>query len=227
MMNDHLPFIDAAYIQSEDGYHFNSDTVLLGLFLPSLKGKSVLDIGTQGGALLLYAAAKGAEKLTGIDINEDALELAEENLSAYEAELTCCALQQFRHEEFDVILCNPPFYADSPRQFLSLQQAMNRSYLPPEVLLRKARSLLKSNGSLYMIYPSSGLNELQRSAAENDFSLHELCPVYDGDASQAVRMLLKWKRGSSGECRILAPRYIREGKIVSSFDDRFIFPKVS
>ena len=227
MTNDFLPFIDRPYRQSADGYHFNSDTVLLGLFLPSLKGKSVLDIGTQAGALLLYAAAKGTQELCGIDINEEACALAGENLRDCQAEIRCCDLKDYRHPEFDVILCNPPFYVDSKRQRLSLEQAMNRSYMPAELLFGKVRSLLKSNGSFYMIYPASGLNELQRTATEKDFSLHELCPVYDGDAPQAVRMLLKWKRGNSGECRILSPRYIREGKIVSSFDDRFTFRKVS
>ena len=52
---DSLKYIDYEFIQDEDRYKVNTDTVCLGMFLDPLIGKTVLDIGTNTGALLLYA----------------------------------------------------------------------------------------------------------------------------------------------------------------------------
>ena len=116
--SDFLPYIDLPFVQPENAYHFNTDTVLLGLFLPRLKNRVVLDIGTNCGALLCYAAHKEAKMLYGADLNTTALEYAETNLKELNVPYQLYALD-FREipvSEIDTIIVNPPFYPDKERK---------------------------------------------------------------------------------------------------------------
>ena len=61
---DYLKFIDYEFDQQDCPYKVNTDTVVLGMFLDIMKNKTVLDIGCNTGALLLYAHHKGAKKLS-------------------------------------------------------------------------------------------------------------------------------------------------------------------
>ena len=74
----------------------------------------VLDIGTNTGALLLYASKFKPKKLIGIDINEKALELAKENMklnNITNVELFHAYGNTFRNnEEVDVVIFNPPYF---------------------------------------------------------------------------------------------------------------------
>ena len=74
---DYLRFIDYEFIQDDQLYKSNTDTAVFGMFLDMMKNKSVLDIGTNTGALLLYAHYHGAKYLYGVDIHKEALKIAE------------------------------------------------------------------------------------------------------------------------------------------------------
>ena len=77
---DYLPNHEEIKIyQDDEMFCINTDTMVLGEFLDIKKKDIVLDIGTNTGALLLYASKFKPKKLIGIDINEKALELAKEN----------------------------------------------------------------------------------------------------------------------------------------------------
>ena len=55
------------------------------------KGESVLDLGCNNGALLLYASRFSPSSLTGVDLLPQALDLAAENMriNGLEAKLIC------------------------------------------------------------------------------------------------------------------------------------------
>lgn len=81
--NDYLKYINYPIIQDSEMFKVNSDTAALGMFLDDLKGKTVLDLGTNNGALLLYAFYHHAGHLIGVDIYSEPLELAKENIAKY------------------------------------------------------------------------------------------------------------------------------------------------
>ena len=81
--NDYLRYINYPIIQDDKMFKVNSDTVALGMFMDNLNNKTVLDLGTNNGALLLYAHYKKAKKLIGVDIFKEALDLAYENIKNY------------------------------------------------------------------------------------------------------------------------------------------------
>ena len=114
MKTDYLPGTEFTLVQQDDMYHFNSDTVLLGRFMKAKQKDSVLDIGCASGALLLYASLHHPRQITGIDLFDEVLEQARENLERnhVRAGLVCTRVQDYRPaEQFDVIVCNPPYFA--------------------------------------------------------------------------------------------------------------------
>ena len=213
---DYLPYIDLPYKQPEDAYHFNTDTVLLGLFLPDLNNRKILDIGTNCGALLCYAAKKNASMLYGLDLNKEALEYADINLKQCGAKFSLFHqnFKDFAIFELDAVVVNPPFYPDKERDSVSENLAMNSSNMPSVELFSKCRSILKDNGSIYSIYPADRLNSYIEAASQNDFSVSMLQPVYDSNKSSAIRVLLKFRRGHKDSTRFAYPVFIKDGNIL-------------
>jgi methylase of polypeptide subunit release factors len=60
-----------------------NSTSLLLKHLPDVCGKSVLDIGTGTGILAIYAAQHGAARVTAVDVDQDALTNAAENVTSH------------------------------------------------------------------------------------------------------------------------------------------------
>ena len=83
---DYLTNTKLKLYQDDEMFKINSDTVRLGEFLNLTKNNyTILDIGTNNGALLLYAYNKKKAKFYyGVDINNEALELAKENMEMNE-----------------------------------------------------------------------------------------------------------------------------------------------
>ena len=78
---DYLPNRENYKIyQDDEMFCINTDTMVLGEFLEVYKKDVVLEIGTNTGALMLYASRFNPRRLVGIDINERALEIAEKNM---------------------------------------------------------------------------------------------------------------------------------------------------
>jgi release factor glutamine methyltransferase len=87
-----------------------------GLELP--RGANVLDVGTGSGAVAL---ALKDERVTGSDVSDQALALARANAAKLRLKVTWmhADLLEGMPEEFDALLCNPPYVADSERATLA------------------------------------------------------------------------------------------------------------
>ncbi|MFI5003765.1 MAG: peptide chain release factor N(5)-glutamine methyltransferase [Solirubrobacterales bacterium] len=91
-----------------------------GLGLP--QGARVLDVGTGSGAVALALKDERPDlQLTGSDVSEEALQLAREN-----GERLGLAVEWLRSDllgevpdEYDAVLCNPPYVAESERATLA------------------------------------------------------------------------------------------------------------
>jgi putative methylase len=95
------------------------------LMIGDIKGKSVCDLGCGTGILAIGAALLGAESVTGVDIDERALAVAQENARLLDAEVGFLAtdMREGGCRELigscDTVVMNPPFgaqkaHADRP-----------------------------------------------------------------------------------------------------------------
>jgi SAM-dependent methyltransferase len=130
-----------------------------------LKGKRVADVGTGSGVLALAAARAGAETVTAIDINPNAVLTAAENARANRVEDRVCAVCSdlfaavAPHEQFDVIISSPPSFPGVPRDIADRAWRAGPNYCDIAPLFEQARQRLTREGCAYVLLSSdSNLN---------------------------------------------------------------------
>ena len=164
---DYLPGTDIYLYQRRDMFRMNTDTALLGHFMRVKENDTVLDIGCNNGALLLYASQYTKGKLIGVDIQKEACELAEKNLAYHKLtnSMICCAdAAAFQCEPCDVVVCNPPYFRvtheDQLNESLAKRIARHETNLDFETLAAKVRQCLKENGRFYLVHRCDRLTDL-------------------------------------------------------------------
>ena len=214
---DYLKGIGYEFLQDDSLYKINTDTVSLGMFLDPMIRKTVLDIGTNTGALLLYALHQGADRLIGVDIHEDALQIASENLKRYtdNYQLICQRIQEVRIDPVDVIVCNPPFFEmNNVTEDRYFKETVFEESLPPEELFLSFRRLLKDNGEIYLIYQADRFPELYELCLKHRLKIMKMQYVHDISSPHALRVLLKLKIGKMSKLKVKNPVLIDAGEIL-------------
>ena len=159
IQSDYLPNTNFQILQDDTFYHFNSDTTLLGEFIQLKHKDTVLDIGCNTGALLLYASRFQPSILCGIDLFDEVIELAKKNmeLNEVEAELYVCDVNQFQHDLFDVIISNPPYFNTNKESLKNenhyIEAARHETYLPLDTLFSNVNRNLIKRKYLWFIHP--------------------------------------------------------------------------
>jgi tRNA1Val (adenine37-N6)-methyltransferase len=185
-----------------------TDAVLLGAWCPiDNNPKSVLDIGTGTGIIAMMLAQRtNAPQIDAFDIDEDAYEQATENFenSPFNDRLYCfhAGLDEFIEEpedEYDVIVCNPPFYVEDfktgneSRDLARFQEAM-----PFEDLVEAADLLLSEDGIFAVIIPFKEEERFIDLCAAVELYPIKITRVRGGATTPIVRSLLAFKRFELG-----------------------------
>ena len=200
MSFDYLPDTNIYLKQRKDMFRVNTDTHLLGNFMLVKKNESVLDIGTNNGALLLYAS-RYTDDLSGVDILKEAIELAAFNMeyNGLNAKLYHMPIQDFNVGIYDVIVCNPPYFHTgkngNKNENHFLMAASHDHYLPLDELFKAYKRLLKDNGRIYMVHRASYCMIINHYCNQYGFKITRMKIVYDENKDEAVSVLLEIRRG--------------------------------
>ncbi len=181
-----------------------TDGVLLGAWTPLTNNPyNILDIGAGTGILsLMLAQRSNAEQIDAIEIDEGAYEQCVENFetSPWGDKLFCfhAGLDEFVDEpedEYDLIISNPPFYAedfktdDSQRDLARFQDAM-----PFEELIEAAALLLSDNGIFSVIIPFKEEAKFVSMCKELDLFPFKITRVKGTPTAEIKRSLLAFSR---------------------------------
>ena len=192
--------VDPSIQLYQDPNHFclNTDTRLLAQFMRIKKGESVLDIGTNNAALLVYASRFSCSKLIGVEVLPESFEVAQLNVRRFidgEVELINAPIQRVEHEPVDVVVSNPPFFELKemhPDTRLDLR-AKGRFELncTLEELVASAGRLLKSNGRVYLVHPPHRIFEIFAALHACRFSVKRMQVAYDRRSKGAKSLLIE------------------------------------
>ena len=214
-MSDYLKYINYKFKQNDEVFHVSTDTTILGMFLDNLYKKSIMDIGTGSGALLLYAHYHNAGHLIGVDIQDKALALAKENLIEYTSdyELIKANINELEHEKVDVVISNPPFFeVGSLRNSDAWNKAMFESELSIEQMFKAFRKFMKENGEVYTLYPAERFPEFYEMCLKYKLKIMRLQFVYDEKRPYAQRFVAKMKIGKMTKLKIEKPIIVNRGE---------------
>src|SRR5688572_28954145 len=102
-------------LQPADGFRTSLDSVMLAAACPAGAGDHILDLGCGvGGAGFCVLTRVAGTSLTGVEIQEDHVDLARRNIELNDmqdrAEFVASDIRNFRSENrFDQVICNPPY----------------------------------------------------------------------------------------------------------------------
>ena len=214
---DYLPKHDGIKIyQSKNMFRINTDTTLLGEFIVIRNNDRILDIGTNNGALLIYASLQGRKcELNGIDINKEALEIAKLNMKEnnLNADFFNIDGKVFYDEKgFDVIICNPPFFNTKDERLkndnCSIKNARHEEEFSLKDMFLCFKRNLKDNGRFYIMHRSTRLNDIYKEMQNVGMRITKLQMVYDKAKKDSIGVLIEGKRSKNCECKVLEPKYI-------------------
>lgn len=190
--------------QDKCAMKIGTDSVLLGAWCPIENNPfSVLDIGAGTGILSLMLAQRiNAEQIDALEIDDDAYEQCVENFenTPWSDRLFCfhAGLDEFVDEpedEYDLIISNPPFYAEdyktdnSQRDLARFQEAM-----PFEELIDAAQLLLSENGIFAVIIPYKEEERFIELCTQVELYPIKVTRVKGSQTTPIVRSLLAFKR---------------------------------
>lgn len=160
---DYFEFKNFRIYHNKCGMKVGTDGVLLGAWADVENSQRILDIGCGSGLISIMVSQRSNAKVTGIDIDINAVEQAKENVKAspYNSRIEVFQQNIIDYEEkdcFDTIISNPPFFLEetiSSSQRRSL--ARSASFLGYKDLITSSKRLMKDGATLQVILPTQNV----------------------------------------------------------------------
>lgn len=197
--------------QPQDGYRYNSDSVVLYDFLYDLipKGK-ILDVGSGCGILALLIKRDFNCTVYGVELQKEMFSLALYNRQINELDVTFIntSIQKFKSaSKFDYIVSNPPFYAKETKQTRNENLAIARydENMPFKDLVLKTKELLKENGSFVFCYKADRLSFVMSTLKDCGLSASLMRFVHPKKTKEASIVIICAKKTKAKLLKILPP----------------------
>lgn len=181
-----------------------TDGVLIGAWTDITHAKTVLDIGTGTGLIAIMVAQKNLiAEIDAIDIDKAAYRQALKNVSLCQwkgrIKVHHQSVQDFINVErtfnYDVIVCNPPFFnAGTASNISNRQIARHTNTLSFDDLINAICELLSFNGKFSLILPRLEGAEFQEIAKTKGLYLTRLTEVQSKKDKPVERLLMEFQR---------------------------------
>ena len=202
--------------QLKSGHRAGHDAMLLAAATPAREGDHVADFGAGVGAAGLAVARRVAGiDLVLVEIDDVLAALARDNAAAnaiaakvivldVEATADTFAAAGLAPDSVDTVLMNPPFndparHRASPDRARELAHVATSSTL--ENWVRAARRVLKSGGTLTLIWRADGLADVLATLTRGFGSL-AILPVHGDAKAPAIRVLVRATKGGRRPAQI-------------------------
>ena len=210
--SDYLPNTNLLIKQHPEMFRMNTDSKLLGQFMKVKKSDTVLDLGCNNGVLMMYASLHKPKHLYGVDLFEEALNLAKENLEANgitNFDLIQGDATEVKLPSVDVIVCNPPYFktVDEHRKNDNPYRAAARheGSLTLDKLMSVCEKTLSDHGHLFLVHRPLRITEIFTEALKTSLRPRTMCLVYDVNKEEAVSVLLEFHKNYKGDLHVLKP----------------------
>lgn len=210
-------------IQDPSAFCFGSDAVALAAFARIPRGGTVADLGAGNGIIaLLLAAHTGASKIVGIEIQEDAADMAKRSVlhNGLSDRVAILAMDlkdapaRLGRRSFDAIVCNPP-YGKAGKSFFGEPDA--RAIARHEILCTlsdcvvSASALLKDGGKTCFACPPLRAAELFALYEKSRLSPKRAQFVHPAFGAPPTVLLIEGVKNGRPGMDWLAPLYLLDG----------------
>ncbi len=193
-------------LQAPEGFRTSMDSVMLAAACPIKPEQTVLDLGCGVGSAGLCVLKRVPQtQLTGIDIQNDHIELSRKNaINNNMEERTSFLCADIRNDleiaTFDHIICNPPYkragahkHSPSPSKAQAMGHLEDSSNL--QSWITRAWHHIKGQGSLTIVHEAeqadSIIHALYSENGRRRFGAVEIIPLYPKADTPAKRVLIR------------------------------------
>lgn len=229
---------DYKIIQNKEGFCFGMDAILLSGFAEVKEGEQVLDLGTGTGILplLLEAKTKG-EHFTGLEIQEQSVEMATRSVQLNDLEKKIDivkgdikeASKIFGGAAFDVVTSNPPYMTEH-HGLTNLEEpkAIARHEIKCTLadVIRESAKVLKPGGRFYMVHRPRRLAEIIQRMREYKIEPKRLRMVHPFQDKEANIILIEGHRGGGAMMKVEAPLIVYQSQGVYTEEILKIYGKI-
>lgn len=209
--------------QSESGYRFGLDAVLLATDLPHipLEGR-VVELGAGTGAVGLMVAKRRRDvTVQALEVQQSLYELLLVNIRENQLEDRVAALKgDVRQHQLllsahsaDLVLMNPPYYrigqgrVSPNRERAAAHQELHGTLRD---FIVAAQYVLKPRGFLKLVLPPIRLSDLLFEVRKTDFSPQSARFIHAKPGRDAYLMEWVFRRGGSQQLSVLPPLVLNE-----------------
>ena len=207
------------FAQSEH-FKLGTDSVLLADFVNAASRKNGIDLGCGSGILPLLLLNKTEKlRMTGLEINAEAAEIAAENLLengfAERSEIIVGDIRAhrslFTSGEFDLVVSNPPYFADgsgikSPNA--DRAAARGESLCTLEDICAAASYLCRTGGAFFMVHRAERLTDALCLLRQYGLEPKRLRTVSHSAEKEPSLVLIEARRGGNAGLKIMPPLFI-------------------
>jgi tRNA1Val (adenine37-N6)-methyltransferase len=200
MPNPYFSFKQFTVYHDKCAMKVGIDGVLLGVWATIENEKKILDIGTGTGLIALMLAQRSESSILAIDIEENAVLQATENIKnspwPNRVEVKQIALQDLAEttsDHFDLIVSNPPYFVNSLKTpVLNRTTARHTDTLTHEELIENAMKLMTPDGRICIILPvAEGLQCIEFAESKGLYCSKKV-NVYPKPDIEAKRLLMEF-----------------------------------
>lgn len=214
-----LAFKNMKIIQRKDMFNFSLDTVLLANFCTINKDLNLIaDFGTNNAAIPLLLSTRTDKKIIGIEIQEEAVELANKNikLNHLEDQIEIVHedikkyVEDIKHK-FKLIVCNPPFFRLEEKSHINdneyLQIARHEIKINLEEIICCAAKALDNRGRFAMVHRPERMIEIIELMRKYDIEPKRIRFIYPKFFKESNTFLIEGMYKGKKGLKIETPLY--------------------
>ena len=200
MPNPYFSFKQFTVYHDRCAMKVGTDGVLLGAWTEVSDARDILDVGTGTGLISLMLAQRSEAHIMAVDIDEDAVKQAEENVKNSpwpdRIEVEHHDICHFDSDiRYDVIVSNPPYFVNSLKcPDGQRNMARHTVGLNFESLINSCGRLLSSSGRFSVIIPTDGMDEFMKIASEEGLYLSRRTWIQTKPDATPKRVLMEFKK---------------------------------
>ncbi len=169
-------------IQAARGYRVSEDALILIWFFHPGQDEVMLDAGTGCGVIAFGVALKEPSVfVVALEIQAELADRARRGVKLNGLESQVCVIRGdvrqgdrfLHHGVFDAVISNPPYLMPGSGRISPHQEkavARHQLMMPAQDLFRVGACLIKPRGRLSLIYPVSGMVQIERAMKETGFA---------------------------------------------------------
>lgn len=231
---DELGVKDYKIIQSEDGFKFGIDAVLLANFVSPKKSDIGVDLGSGTGIISTIIVGKSEVKsIVGVEIQKDVCDMSirSSKLNSLEDRLSFLNIdikdvdKFLEKHSYDFVTSNPPYYKANTLSSPNDKKLISRHevLVTLEDIFKTATFLLKPQKHFYIIHKPERLVELFQLAVKYKLEPKEIQFVYPSMDKSPNLVLIRYTKNGKPELKFRKPLYVYNSDGEYSDDINYIY----